>query len=596
MTIGGHCYGAYTSRYDCASLCMWDPDQLKLPQCNNIPYPGTAPAITGNTTELYAGDLTGICARHMPCVKNRLDPLAPDGPCYCCQMQLDPTTVVHNPRVSSGQLWIFFVGQLVFMAWILYLIHAQMKAVSVQGSRVVGPSDFSIWINGIKKTRTEDAPLAHWCGQYGPVVAAFNIPSVGDALRVGRKLTRLVMLKAESDALEGSTSINPLQWIYKTFVVGRPKGIGKQVEQQQMKLKIYERQESEPTGQGLATFEFSETAAEAVNLFDKAPLRVLLDHITLGITDSTPRLHGSTVRVVRAPEPSDILWEHTNCTGAPAFLRRFWSWTLTLLLILAGAGIQYGLAVMSERLREDRILAEYAAGTGAEEAVQEARAKTRRLREVTIASGVMVVIVNFSIMITVRVLSWYERWTTRTSMERWVMLKLSISQLLNAFAAPVLAAYAAGNKSGWYARGGLMEAAFFVQCANALLPPIVHFLGIGDNLKYYVLSPFARTQAMLDQLVAPPLFPMAEQHAAAVTTLGLAMFYMPVLPISPMIALVGLTISYCLNKWIALRRAAAPPNLSGMVTSPLNWLLRLLPLVQLILMKELYFYVGRDFF
>lgn len=94
---------------------------------------------------------------------------------------------------------------------------------------------------------------------------------------------------------------------------------------------------------------------------------------------------------------------------------------------------------------------------------------------------------------------------------------------------------------------------------------------------------------MLNRLLAPPFFPMAEQHAASVTSIGLAMFYMPVLPISPYISLIGLVLSYLTNKWIALRRAAAPPNLNGMVTSSLNFLLRLLPLVQLILMKYLYF-------
>lgn len=596
MTIGGHCNaGPYMSRYDCAAQCIWQPSQLSQPQCTGVPLPGSPgapPYNVSNANEGYATRLNGTCAQHLPCVKNQIDPYAPDGPCLCCQMQMDPTAAADNPRVSAGQLWVFFLAQLIFMAWMLYLMHAQLKAVHIQGSRVVGPSDFSVWISGIRRTRAGDSPLAHWCGQYGNVVAAFNIPSVGDALRVGRKVSDLQLRKAESDALEGSTSWNPLQWLYKLIAVGKPKGIADALERQQRKLEIYERQESEATGQGLATFEFSESAAACVAQFDRAPLRSLLDTSTLGCTDATPRLHGCLVHVDRAPEPSDILWEHTNCTGNEAFFRRLWSWTLTFLIIMAGAGVQYGLASMAERLREDRMMAEYAAGGGAESDVREAAIKTRRLRWVAVGSGVTVVTINLTIMIVVRVLSWYERWTTRTSMERWVMLKLSVSQLLNAFAAPVLAAYISGNKSGWFARGGLMEAAFFVQCANSLVPPLVHFLGLGDNLKYYVLSPFARTQPMLNRLLAPPDFPLAEQHAASVTALGLAMWYMPVLPISPMIALVGLSINYCVNKWIALRRARAPPNLSGMVTSSMNWLLRLLPLVQLILMKELYFRVS----
>ena len=161
---------------------------------------------------------------------------------------------------------------------------------------------------------------------------------------------------------------------------------------------------------------------------------------------------------------------------------------------MAGAGIQYGLAAGAERLREDRYIADIAAGNGDEYAERDAAMKTTRIRIVTILTGIMVVIINFSTMLTVRFLAWYERWTTRTSMERWVLLKLSVSQLINAFAAPLIAAYVSGNKSGWFVRGGLMEAAFFVQCSNALLPPLVHFLGIGDNFKFYVLAPFARTQ------------------------------------------------------------------------------------------------------
>jgi hypothetical protein len=99
---------------------------------------------------------------------------------------------------------------------------------------------------------------------------------------------------------------------------------------------------------------------------------------------------------------------------------------------------------------------------------------------------------------------------------------------------------------------------------------------------------------MLDRLLAPPDFPLAEQHAAAVTTLGLALWYSPALPISPMIAAVGLAWAYSASKYVALRRAASPGNVSGRVASCLNGLLRLLPLMQLLLMRELYFKVGRD--
>lgn len=56
----------------------------------------------------------------------------------------------------------------------------------------------------------------------------------------------------------------------------------------------------------------------------------------------------------RAPEPSDILWQHTACTGSAAFTRRLGSAVFTLLIVAAGAGVQYGLAVAAERERKNR--------------------------------------------------------------------------------------------------------------------------------------------------------------------------------------------------------------------------------------------------
>ncbi len=222
-------------------------------------------------------------------------------------------------------------------------------------------------------------------------------------------------------------------------------------------------QEHEPTGLGLATFEYAEAAAAAADAFDRPAPRRALDALSCGLTSATPRLHGAHVHVARAPEPTDVTWEHTACAGRAAAARRAASWACTAAIILAGAGVQYGLAAAAAELRAGRVLAEYAAAAGAPGAVAAAEAKAWRLRAVSAAAGVAVVTVNLLITVAVRRLSAAERWPTRSAAERWVMLKLSVSQLLNAFAAPVLAAYASGEATSWFTRGGLVEAAFFVQ-------------------------------------------------------------------------------------------------------------------------------------
>ncbi len=52
---------------------------------------------------------------------------------------------------------------------------------------------------------------------------------------------------------------------------------------------------------------------------------------------------------------------------------------------------------------------------------------------------------------------------------------------------------------------------------------------------------YAHTQPMLDLLLAPESFLLSERYASAVKTLGLAIFFMPVLPLGCVIALVGLS-------------------------------------------------------
>ena len=62
---------------------------------------------------------------------------------------------------------------------------------------------------------------------------------------------------------------------------------------------------------------------------------------------------------------------------------------------------------------------------------------------------------------------------------------------------------------------------------------------------------FACTQKMVDQLMAPQEFLLSERYAAAVKTLGLALFFMPVLPISIIIAFCGksaLHVTVCFKK------------------------------------------------
>lgn len=205
------------------------------------------------------------------------------------------------------------------------------------------------------------------------------------------------------------------------------------------------------------------------------------------------------------------------------------------------------------------------------------------------SSGIVVVVVNLAISILVNSLSFYERWLTRSNREKWLTLKISVFYLVNSFLVPMLVQSSKKRRATWYLKGGLMEQAFFIQLSNAILPDLLTLFDPLDALNVYFFSRFARTQRKLDNLVMPRHFFLSVRYAAAVKTMGLALFYMPVLPISPLIAALGLLISYFTDKYVALRLAQKPHNLAYVVTIAINNAILVLPLVQLLLIWRLYF-------
>ncbi|KFM26464.1 hypothetical protein F751_2682 [Auxenochlorella protothecoides] len=214
---------------------------------------------------------------------------------------------------------------------------------------------------------------------------------------------------------------------------------------------------------------------------------------------------------------------------------------------------------------------------------------TVRLSLVSATAGLAVVVVNLGVTAAVRQLTLHERWPTHSATHRWLVVRLAAAYCFNAFAVPVLAAYASGNRASWFSRGGLVESAFWTQLANAIVLPLASLFDPGPLTRAHALARWARTQAALDALLAPPPFPLAEQAANAVMVLALALWWGPVLPLSPMLGTLGLAALYWADKWVALRRCAAPANSQGAVDEATGVMLRALPLVQLVLMRYLYF-------
>jgi len=92
----------------------------------------------------------------------------------------------------------------------------------------------------------------------------------------------------------------------------------------------------------------------------------------------------------------------------------------------------------------------------------------------------------------------------------------------------------------------------------------------------------------------PPEFILAEKYAAICKTVALAILYGPVLPVSYLIALVGMTSTYWIDKWIALRRSQKPARLKNESTVAVVYTMKALSATQpIIAISAFYATAGR---
>ncbi|KAK9808616.1 hypothetical protein WJX72_000561 [[Myrmecia] bisecta] len=581
-TIGSFCADPhYSSKYTCAASCYWESSKLDQVQCAGLP----------NRLSYVLG-YDFACLAHRPCVPGLQNVTRADGPCYCCDLVLNVGEVVQH-QVHKAQLWVLFVAQLAFLLWMLLLNKVQVTAAEQINASVLTAGDYTVLIRGIGPHVTNQ-DIMQWCSHYGEVVSASQILSIGSALAVAKKLHMLQMYQAELEAEALAPSrrgrcclLHPFQALY-WHLIGRPAKIAAAVHRSQAQLQQLQAEPLVPTGDALVTFNYELHAQNCVADHYRAGLRHAFHVATCNNSTEAPTLGTHVIQVHRAPEPTDIWWENSAVRGRLAWKLRCQSAAMTLAIVLAGAVIQYALSVAAENERNRRMNFELMIA-GTKENFAQVALNAAKLRAIAIVSSIFVVAMNAAIRIAVRQLTLFERWPTRSDTETWHVIKLSVFYLVNSFLVPVLAVSFSENTETWYSKGGLIEQAFYIQLANAVLPAILDLIGPVALTRAAIFASYARTQRMLDHWERPEEFLLAEHYAAAVKTLGLAMFFMPALPLSFVIACGGLTIQYWSDKYLALRKAEKPSAMSHRMTVAIDMLIRLLPLVQLILMHQLYF-------
>lgn len=300
------------------------------------------------------------------------------------------------------------------------------------------------------------------------------------------------------------------------------------------------------------------------------------------------RLGGKRLAMVVPPEPDDVNWENVNIRGKDWYVRSVHAW----LGLGAGLGVGAAIQIVFEQLREDA-RAEVIDADIRAAAVGESVTDDGSIGALTAFSGFMIVAINVSLQYLAKVLTRYQRFHTRTNFEASLTLKIFIAQVVNTAIVPITSSrcdrdVGTEGECLWYAPGGLIESAFYLQLFNAFLPDLIAYLDFAGKSRE-AMAKHAKTQDMAELAMEPTEFILAEKYAATLKTVSLAVIYGPVLPISYFIALCGLCITYCSDKYIALRRARKPVRMKTQGTLYVVMGMRVLAFTQLMISYDLWF-------
>ena len=522
-----------------------------------------------------------LCKRHKPCGHNLNSTM-------CCSNALD-TENGHFPFLS---IWMCIFSIIIFSGWITYNRIMSNKLGMRLNSSVITASDYTVLVSGLNpKVCTRDQ-LIWFFSHFGSISWCTVVPRIGAVLEKKDQLGNLKEMEKEIDLHSEETlntvSVSGILFMLSYFglpfflrasffgvrraITARKEWIARRMtalegEIQKAEARAVDDIRSDRnTGQALITYEYEKFSKNAFNDQNR-PIAKAFGKNTCNLVPVSryPKFQDRTIRVERAPEPSDFRWENTNTFGYRQSLRVLTSNFGMLLVLLIGALIQLQLEVWKAEALDD--YAEFKVATADDRDEKKYLMKQFRVRSLSMSSSIAIVIVNmckfshpmpsssqsianstfsriFSlsmplcVMLVMHViagaLSSFERWHSWSDTEKYLLLKLSIAYFLNTSVIPLLAS----TRKNWYTEGGFAEQVFYTQLIDAVMAPI---LAMFDPtwLCSRLSCQYAKTQGVLDKILVPPEFSLSIRYSDTIKTLSMAVIFAPMVPTSPMIGLIG---------------------------------------------------------
>lgn len=302
----------------------------------------------------------------------------------------------------------------------------------------------------------------------------------------------------------------------------------------------------------------------------------------------------SNIQVIQAPAPTDILWENIGLSTTEILKRRLVTIILSLIILGACFGMVLGLKVAQDK----------AAKNQAASATNGQLTSTLGVRILSIVISLLILIINNVLAIVLQKLTIYERHSDHTDKNRSMILKICVSQFINTCLL-IVAVHAIiikpKNRIDTKGRlrifhpisnllGGVLIDAFFILISDLYLSPLLtlfdpmYFMKLckRSKLKEELTKPnnnSSMIQKDANEIMKGQELDPASLYSKVIKIYLQSIFFMPILPIAPLIAFVAIFINYWVQKYVLLRRAARPISIGHKIVETCVLFIKITPLI-----------------
>lgn len=281
----------------------------------------------------------------------------------------------------------------------------------------------------------------------------------------------------------------------------------------------------------------------------------------------------SRLKIMRAPDPADIIWENQGVSYKELISTRTWTFICTFLLLCLSFGAILGLKILQYEL------------------YSEAKIDVVGLRVISIIIAMTIFGINEVLIYMIKVLTNAEKHYTSTSYFQSLMVKTVIAQMLNSNLMVIIVHVIVYKpRIAIYGQGALMTDAWFILLQQAFVGPLLQFYSVRSVWRKSQRS-YYRKQMMKDpkkvvltqeeahKIFENPTFNPCEAHSDFVLIFITMVFFQPVLPMGTFTGLIGLVLTYYSYKKKLVKDSKRPVMVSKDIALITLYLLSLSPLV-----------------